>query len=130
MELNITNIVNNADPFNYSASAAELGLNAGKVTWNAATRDADALLSGDNFDREEYDVFFKGFGAWDDAERAAMSDTDFRALMLQFIAGDMREADINSNMTDDDWVVYEADDNKAGRIWRGDDGQVYFSIGE
>lgn len=130
MELNITNIINNADPFNYSASAAELGLNAGNVTWNAATRDADSMLSGENFDREAYDAFFKGFGAWDKAERDAMSDTDFRALMLQFIAGDMREANIHSNMTDEEWEEYEADDNKAGRIGRGDDGQVYYYIGE
>ena len=129
MELNITNIINNADPFNYSASAAEIGLNAGKVTWNAATRDADALLAGENFDREAYDAFFKGFGAWDKAERDAMSDTEFRALMLQFIAGDMREADIHPNMTDEEWAEYEASDN-AGRIGRGDNGQVYYYIGE
>lgn len=129
MELNITHIINNTDPFNYSASAAELGLNAGKVTWNAATRDADALLSGENFDRVAYDKYFKGFGAWDTAERAAMSNTDFRALMLQFIASDMREADIHPNMSDKEWTEYEASDN-AGRIGRGDDGQVYYYIGE
>lgn len=129
MELNITNIINNADPFNYSASAAELGLNAGKVTWNAATRDADALLSGENFDREAYDAFFDGFGAWDDATREEWSDTEFRALMLQFIAGDMREANIHPNMTDEEWEEYEASDN-AGRIGRGNDGQVYYYIGE
>ncbi len=129
MELNITNIVNNTDPFNYSASAAEIGLNPVQTLWNAATRDADALLSGENFNREAYDVFFKGFGAWDKAERDAMSDTDFRALMLQFIAGDMREADIHANMTDAEWAEYEAGDN-AGRIGRGDDGQVYYYIGE
>lgn len=129
MELNITHIVNNTDPFNYSASAAELGLNAGKVTWNAATRDADTLLSGENFDRNAYDKYFEGVGAWDKAERDAMSDTDFRALMLQFIAGDMREADIHSNMTNAEWEDYETSDN-AGRIGRGDDGQVYYYIGE
>lgn len=129
MELNITNIVNNTDPFNYSASNAELGPNAGKITWNAANRDADELLSGENFDREAYDKYFKGFGAWDKAERDAMSDTEFRALMLQFIAADMRDADIHPNMTDEEWAAYEASDN-AGRIGRGDDGQVYYYIGE
>ena len=130
MELNITNIINNANPFNYSASVAELGENAGKVTWNAANRDADSMLSGENFDREAYDAYFKGFGAWDKAERDTMSDTEFRALMLQFIAGDMREANIHSNMTDEEWEEYEASDNYAGRIGRGDNGQVYFYIGE
>lgn len=129
MELNITSIINNANPFNYSASMAELGENAGKITWDAATCDADTLLSGECFDREAYDTFFKGFGAWDKDERDAMSDTDFRALMLQFIAGDMREANIHANMTDEEWAEYEASDN-AGRIGRGDNGQVYYYIGE
>jgi hypothetical protein len=41
----------------------------------------------------------------------------------------MREANIHSNMTNEEWEEFEASDN-AGRIGRGDNGQVYFYIGE
>ena len=53
MELNITEFWNTADPFNYSASVAELGDNAGKITWNNA-RNADYQLLKTEDEREAF----------------------------------------------------------------------------
>ena len=128
MEIKITAIVNSISPINYSASAAELGLNAGETTWGNATKDANELLAGDAFDREAYISFFKDFGAWSVEELNNMTDCDIKAMMLQYIAGDMREGDITSNMTADEWAEYESSEN-AGRIFLGVDGEIYFYIG-
>jgi hypothetical protein len=40
MELDITNFVRNAETHELSASRAELGNDAGKITWNNAKREA------------------------------------------------------------------------------------------
>lgn len=134
-ELNITNIVASIAPMDYSASAIELGVNAGRITWEAACNDALGLF-GDQFDREEFDAYFSGFGAWSDEELAAHSDKESAALMLQFIAGDLRECEFSdwpAPFTDAWWAEYEkavSAGTVAGRIGRGDDGQIYYYIGE
>lgn len=133
MELNITYIVREIAPRDYSASCAELGDNAGAITFGNAREDALALF-GDQFNREAFDAYFAGFGAWDDAELAAHSDAECAALMLQFIAGDMRECDMPSEPDADWWRGYEhdcRDGQFGGRIMRSiNPGDVLYYIGE
>lgn len=140
-ELDVTAIVASIAPRDYSASVAELGNDAGRITWEAACEDARELF-GDTFDRESFDAYFSGFGAWDDEELAAHTDEECAALMLQFIAGDMREADFSSYadieggaepFTDEWWPQYEKASEAgtvAGRFFRADDGRVFYYIGE
>lgn len=134
MEINITNIVANIAPMDYSASAAEMGQDASKITWAAACEDALELF-GDQFDREEFDAYFAGFGAWSDKELAAHTDRESAALMLQFIAGDIRESDFDgwpAQWSDEWWTEYEkaaSAGTVTARIGRGDDGQIYYYIG-
>lgn len=134
MELDITAIVRGIEPRDYSASRVELGDDAGAITWGAACRDARALF-GDQFNREAFDAYFRGFGAWDDEALAAHTDEESAALMLQFIAGDMRECEFSDwpeAFSAEWWPLYEAaasEGTVCGRIGRADDGCILYYIG-
>lgn len=134
-ELNVTALVASMnDPADYSASRAELGEHAGRITWGNATRDARELF-GDAFNREAFDDYFRGFGAWDTEELAAHSDDECAALMLQFIAGDIREVPSEHEpFTDEWWLDYEdmaREGVVAGRLARGiEPGTVFYYIGD
>ena len=131
MELDITTFVMQAAPMDYSASVAEIGANAGRDTWNAACEDSEDYMILDNEDkREAFRSFVRSSGGWDANEIAAWSDNELNALCIQWIAGDMREADMSSDWTDAQWAEYESDESNRGRIYRGDDGKVYFYCGE
>lgn len=135
MELNITKLIQDIAPMDYSASAIELGVNAGRITWEAACNDALELF-GDQFDRDEFDAYFSLFGAWSGEELAAHTDRESAALMLQFIAGDLRECEFSDwpePFTAEWWTEYEkaaSAGTVTARIGRGDDGQIYYYIGE
>lgn len=128
-EINITRFFNEATPKDYSASIAEIGRDAGPATWAAAMEDSNEypLITEEN--REEFKAYIRGFGAWDDEEIAAMSETALNALCIQMVSGDIREAGLDQESPN--WAQYEAD-SEAGRVkgnlFKGDDGQIYFSI--
>ena len=127
MNIDISELFRTITPRDYSASVAEIGPDAGQSTWRAACEDAGELFTGDNFDREAFDEYFRGFGAWDEDELAAHSDDECKALMLQFVASDMR--DYCDNVAEWDWDEYEIG-NYSGRIGRGvEPGKVYYYIG-
>lgn len=131
MELNITEFFRAADPATYSASIAEIGQHAGRITWQAAC-DADFLILDDDEKREAFRAFVRSSGGWGDAEIAAWSDTELNALCVQWISGDMREAGLSGG-PDDNWQDYEQSSQAgqcAGRIFRADSGEVYFYIGD
>jgi hypothetical protein len=105
MELNITEFFNAAAPMDYSASVAEIGAGAGRATWQAAVEDApDWPLLDTDKKREAFRNHVRGFGAWDDAEIAEWSARELTALLIQMIAGDIREADLSPDADDVDWA--------------------------
>lgn len=109
VDIVITKLAKEIAPRDYSASRMELGENAGKITWAHACEDALEMF-GDAFNREAFDSFFAGFGAWDDAELAAHTDRESAALMLQFIAGDLRECEVmdcGDTFSAEWWSEYE-----------------------
>ena len=133
-ELDITGFIAIEDPAEYSASAAELGPEAGKIAWNNAMRRAGEcaplLDTPDKLDAFRDHV--RGFGAWEDEEIDAWGQAECEALLAQMIAADMREGDIAPGMSDAEWKEYEAGaeaGRHSGRISRGDDGRVYYYIG-
>ncbi len=134
MELNITQLIAETAPNDYSASRAELGDNAGAITSGHAVDDALEIF-GDQFSRQAFDEYFADFGAWSEDELAAHSDRECAALMLQFISGDIRECDFSEwpdQFSAEWWNEYESASERgivSGRIFRGDDGQVYFYVG-
>lgn len=116
----------------YSASMAELGPTAGADTWRAAREDALDLF-GAQFNREAFDNYFREVGAWDDAELAAHTDAECAALMLQFIAGDIRECEFidYEPFSRQWWVRYEAASREgivSPRFGRDDTGRVHYYI--
>ena len=110
MELNITQFIENEYMENYSASIAELGENAGQITWNNAKEYAEnnPMLKTDE-EIAEFKQYVVGFGAWDDDEIEAWNDIETNALLVQMIAGDHR--------------------NDSDSIYIEDNGQYWFYIG-
>lgn len=130
MEIDISRFFEEAEPFNYSASAAELGQDAGRITWANANRDSAEWRLLDTPEKlEAWRDDVRGFGAWEDEEIAAWSDEECNALFLQFVSGDIREME---SLCGDDWAEYARLSERgtvSGRMYRGDDGAVYFYIG-
>ena len=115
MEIDISSFFAEAEPFEFSASAAERGQNAGPETWANAMREAAAsplLTTEDQLDALRDHV--RGFGAWSAEEIAAWSADECNALFVQLISGDMREAGFDECEAPD-WAQYEADASE-GRI--------------
>jgi hypothetical protein len=133
MELEITSLFQTIAPMDYSASAMELGQNAGRITWGHAVEDApDFMPLDDDEKRDAFRAFVRSSGGWSAEEIAAWSDVELNALCLQWIAGDMREGDISADSTPEDWQAYEqraSEGQCSSRIFRADDGRVYFYIG-
>ena len=125
MELDITEFFNGARPADYSASVMELGEHAGDITWNRALAAARRWNLLDTPDKQAaFRAHVRGFGAWSDAEIEGFSSVELNALLIQLIAGDIREAGLDSGTT---WEEYNASEN-AGRLLQGIDGRVYYDL--
>ena len=130
LEINITDFFNSECPSDYSASRAEIGDNAGQDTWQAANECEYNFITGDT--REEVRAHFASFGAWSEEEIASWPDSELNALLIQDISGNMRDLLGGFGVFADawDWDTYENDENTSGRLFKDDDGEIYFSIGE
>jgi hypothetical protein len=126
MEINITEFYTVADPATYSASRAEIGDNAGAITWQAA-KDADFNLL-DNADKLQAMRAWALFsGGWNEGEVAAWTDGELNALFIQLVSGDIREKG------DDTWAEYQAQSEAgqvSGALFEGIDGHIYYYLGE
>ena len=134
MELKITQFFNAADPFSYSASAAEMGIEAGAITWhNAKNADFDLLDSEEK--RAAFRAFVLASGGWDEAEVNAWADSELNALCIQWVSGEMREPigfELGPDTTEEQWAEYEKQSEDgiiSGLIFKGTDGESYFYIG-
>ncbi len=109
-------------------------------TWANAKREAgeNPLLKTD----EELDAmrqWTEETGAWDKAERDAMSGQELNALFIQLVSGDMREAGMDEcDIEDFDWNEYQekAQEGRiSGNIYRGDIegtdgfGRIFYYLG-
>lgn len=137
-ELDITRIIGSADfvPFDLSNNRATLGDDAGSLTWQAAreaARDILPPLLDTDEKREAFRDFVRGAGAWSDDEIKSWSDEELNALLLQWIAGDIREAFKDAEPKDWDWAQYREDSEVgriSGRLFKTEDGKIYFSISD
>lgn len=135
-ELDITSLVRSDDfvPFDLSNNRATLGDDAGRLTWNASLETAKevASLIPTPEHKEAFRSFVKDSGGWTEEEIAAWSDTELDAVLLQWIAGDIREAFGDADFAGWDWAEYEKD-SEAGRIssrlFKASDGRLFFYIG-
>lgn len=130
MELNITHFFTTAAPMDYSASVAEIGEGAGAATWGAAVGDSpDFMVLDTDGKREAFKDHVREFGAWTEKEVDNWSTVELNALLLQMIAGDMRENNLTPDTSADEWAAYEADGSRVHEIFRATDGEVYYYIG-
>jgi len=129
MELNITRFFTEAPVRDYSASVAEIGADAGQITWANACDDAgDYDLLDTDEKREAFRAYVRGLGAWDDDEIAAWDDVELNALCMQFISGDIREF---REWAGGDWEEWQARAQAgvlSGNMFRAGDGAIYYSM--
>ena len=135
MEIDITDFFNGDDPSLYSASRAELGDNAGKITWSAAMERGATppVMLDDDAKLDALRDHTRGFGAWEKEEIDGWTPQECNALFIQMVSGDMREGGLHADMTAKDWKRYERDAEAgrvSSRIGRGDDGRVYYYLGD
>lgn len=130
MEIDVTRFYRLAEASDFQASATELGANAGRITWQNAMREAEEspILATE----EEVSAlrdYCEGFGAWSRDEIDAWSAQECNAMMAQLVAAEMREHDLDGGSSESDWQAYE-ESGQGGSLYRGDDGCVYFYLGE
>lgn len=136
-EIDITHLFSDESPFvpfDLSNNRATLGDHAARLTWNASKECAGIMapLLDTEERKEDFRSFVKDCGAWTEDEIAAWDDTELEVMLLQWIAGDVREAFDDADFADWDWAQYEKDAEAgrvASRIWKGTDGKLYFYIG-
>ena len=129
MELNISSFFATVTPRELSSSVAESGPCAGALTWSASCKaSVNHLLLDDDEKRD-------AFRAWVDSSGfegvEALSNPELNALLLQWIAGDLREMGIDEDTSGIDWEDVERGQNEGqypSNIFRGDDGSVYFGL--
>jgi hypothetical protein len=131
-EIDVTAIVEDEDCSLLSASAMELGPNAGRITWQNCT-DHFAPSEGTNpllvpaVHCDEIVDYFLEYGAWSREELEAHSVEELNALVLQEVAATVREIE-----SFDSYEEYEAaarEGSASGRVYRGDNGRWYFYLG-
>ncbi len=137
LELNVTAFVTSANPRDFSGSIATHGKNAAKETYGAALEEAgESPLVSDPKDLEQVRAWLKAFGAWEPEEIAAWSPVELNALLIQYISGDLNEAQTlhpGDGPGGIDWDSYR-EDQESGRcssmlfLAAGD--KVYASIYE
>jgi hypothetical protein len=129
MELNVTHIVaahlnGNPPACICSGSRAELGDNAGALTWNNSRNLGASLPDFLTTEEEKQEVrdHFKSYGAWDAEEIAAWDDDDLRGLITQEVMSQIRHLEGSGldleNFTEDEYR--EATENEGGSLYRGD----------
>lgn len=130
--LDITDFFRAENAGDFSASSYELGEQAGVITWNnakTAALDYAAQWITDE-SREEIADFVRYFGSLSADAIAAWSDTQLCAFLIQFISGDIREF---QGLAREEWSEYE-EFQQAGlvssRLFRGNDGRIYYFIGD
>lgn len=133
MEIDVTKLVTEGDMFDFSASIAERGMNAGAETWRNAKGEARErpILTADQLD--EFRDHVRGFGAWDDVEIDSWDITQCNALFIQMVAGDVREAQSlcpGDGPGDIDWETYQAQEDIGGRLSSSEYDKIYYYIGD
>ena len=130
MEIDITRFFHEANAFEFSASRAERGQNAGAETWaNAKEEGARAPLLSTPDEIEALRKYVKDFGAWSEEEIAAWDDVECNALFIQLISGDIRETGMFAGDSFD-WEQYDRGAEKGrwgGNLYKSAD-KIYYSL--
>lgn len=112
------------EPWDCSNSIANLGDQAGRLTWECALEvaaDADKWLLSNRADALAGIVeWAHDTGAWDEAETATWSEEECLALFVQNVASDLREhLDVDDNELETCVHTYETLDHDNNNNTRG-----------
>lgn len=133
MDVNINKYFENElCPSDFSASAMELGQNAGQLTWSYAKEESQDTVLLTTF--EQFAAFIEhidamGFDFSEDEK--PMNGQELNALFIQLISGDIRES-IGLDQTPIDWEGYEKDCEQgmnSANIFKGTDNNIYYYLG-
>lgn len=122
LELDITHMLDES-MFSLSGSVVEHGENAGSKTWNNCLQYAQHTpLLKSKEEIEHARNYFKDIGPWSDGERAKWSDNEVQALIIQLIAGDIREMEAY-----DSFEEYEQSEQVSHNIFKSED-KFYYTL--
>lgn len=133
MEIDVTDYVLGTEHADISASIAEKGQNAARLTWDVAKAETAARpLLKTPAEVESAADWLAGFGAdWNLSDPAGV-----QALFAQFVSGDVREAQSLHYAEDQpgeiDWPEYRKDQEEgrcSGYLFLGAGDRIYFQIG-
>ena len=122
------------DPWDCSNSRANLGQNAGELTWRASQRAASALPLTDE-QKEAFRGFVKASGDWTREEIDSWTDAELTALCVQWVAGDIREGfgdDLPDDPAEWDWEDYneQAERGSVPSTLYLHDGKLFWSCAQ
>lgn len=133
LEFDITPLfADKLDAYMLSNSVANLGDNAGRITWDNALEAATEypLVTDDN--RDETIGWLKGWGAWEEGHLMQWNNQSLSALVWQFAADDFREhwedyiSDFNETdfeeLNEYDWDSIQIEESSIFH----NDGKFYF----
>jgi hypothetical protein len=129
--IDVTKFIQTCSMRDFSASVAEIGIDAGPATWRASLEESeefDFLPTPELL--QEFREWLKPCGGWSDDEIAAMSDQHLRALCLQWIAGDWREC-FDCPIDAVDWADYETRASEGtcpSSFYRTEDGLIFWEM--
>lgn len=131
MDIDVTDFLASTDCGMLSGSVAELGDNAGRITWAnsiEASKEFSPLPDADAL--QEFREWLKPWGGWSDDEIAAMSDQHLRALCLQWIASDWRECfDCSPDAVDwEGYRILASDGQCPSSFYRNDAGRIIWQM--
>lgn len=130
MEININKYFENElRPSDFSASCAELGQDAGALTWAYANEESQDTVLLTTF--EQFAAFIEYMESCGMDEIELMNGMELNALFIQLISGDIRES-IGLDQTPIDWEGYEKDceqGRNSANIFKGTDNNIYYYLG-
>ncbi len=133
LELDMT-FLHDVDCGLLSASQAELGPMAGKITWNNCLELAASLPAISDEVAGELRDYFRGYGAWEDNEIDGWTNLETYALAIQEAASQYREAESicwSDDLMGIDWEAYGCEAEKGrvqGNLWGTLGGMLYCSF--
>ena len=133
VDINVNRLVTNEDLSQLSGSISEHGKDAAQKTWKNSLAASTKLLKNDA-EREAVRSWAGEFGSWSDAEIKAWSNAELDALVLQYAAGDLREAQALAAGDGVAAIDWEAHDKLSKRGTIGGnlyphDGKLWISLG-
>jgi len=133
MEININKYFENElCPSDFFASVAELGNNAGQLTWSYANEESEDTVLLTTF--EQFAAFIdhmESMGFDFDEDEKPMDGRELNALFMQLISGDIRESEGLSECPIN-WNLYEHESEQgqvSSYIFKGIDNNIYYYLG-